>query len=668
MSGVEVAACVCAVVSAFHGGAELITTIKEKRASKKRWRIERQQEMERSFQEKTLQTALQDGEHRVQEYYDQKQRQLGYAFRVGDDIATSQLKDIVINMQGEIIRSLQIAVNVEQAVLDLTKLHEASIANRMSAERSMDDLRQRIVLTMSLPRELEDSSHQRLAAGPQYPNSHPSRMSTVRRRGSNESMDSFITANGDLSDLPDAVTIPGGQLNRYLSVSRNPTNGNRRSPWRLPTIRKHDNDIMTIRGVRMHDNDDAESRIQEYESDEDLHEQLGAVHLQDDGDDREQTPPELPPRPSISLSTASSSSGAPVAGPSNYHPRPYQRTSSASTSGLSSDRTPSVTSNETSSTANGTTPATSEARSTRSSISVGQPDLSKTMTQAEIIKAQRKYSAPEVVHAPANKPSKRNTDPPTQRPAPPLQTTLVCKDTKRPWLGFNTVPWIEITNPPPTQPPIPRSLDIWLPLPKPCKENNYHNFCKGSWLSRNTPEFPKDHLRIAHAETRLDATRAVKTRTKHWQCKKCVFKSEALDSPLSPAANKIFSSSSSPPSPSAGIRYRWLFLLKSHAPCKTPPPTSSSQDYTYACIFCAAEARPSALFNGLHLLIRHIAVAHPKYSMTAEVRAKTRAVVGEVADADDLGWDVNFPAEEVVELGDGQGVRRSSTEGFVEVA
>lgn len=208
-----------AVVSAFHGGAELITMIIEKRSNKKRKKEMRQQQqreakMEQFFQERMLQTSLTDGERRVQDHYDAGQRQLGYAYRRGDDIATSQLKDVVINMQGEIVRSLQIAVSVEQAVLDLTKLHEASIANRMSAEKSMDDLRQRIILTMSIPPALENNTSQGQEEGFGF-EGYKSRMPTLRRRGSSDWINSFQTAEVELLA---AVTIPGRQPSRHLNV------------------------------------------------------------------------------------------------------------------------------------------------------------------------------------------------------------------------------------------------------------------------------------------------------------------------------------------------------------------------------------------------------------------------------------------------------------------
>lgn len=671
MSGIEVVACVAAVVSAFHGGAELITIIKDKRSHKKEKRDRRrkerlEREMEQFFQEKMLHTSLQDGEHRVQEHYELEQRQLGYAFRRGDDIATSQLKDVVINMQGEIIRSLQIAVSFEQAELDLSKLHEASITNRMSAERSMDDLRERIILTLPVPRQLEDHTARGQGEGFEY-EGYLSRMPTLRRRGSNDSVDSFQTAE---ADFPAAVTIPGGQPGRHLSVHRPFTNNGRtRSDgavqraasrvsiaWRLPSIRKHDNDIMTLRGLRMHDNDDAESRIQEYSSEDDPAENFRAVDMHTGRSVGAETQPDPPARPSNSLSTASSSTGAPTAGPSSNQTHPRPREASVSI-GPSSDRAASIASNETSSTNNPSTPSTSEASSTRSNPSVvASPHLSATMTHFEIARAQRAYSAPEVVPPPMNKLAKHYSHPTQRRPQDP-QKTVPFKDPSRPWLGVRAVPWIGIqTNPSPKlTPSISRSLtDPWLPLAKPSKENNFHNYCRGSWLARS--ESPKDGISIALVPT----SGSFYTNIPHWQCKKCDFKSEGLPANPSPIPNKILFASS-------GLRYRWLFLLKSHAKCKDQRTTT--ENYSYGCIFCTAEGRATATYGGLKTLVEHILARHPRGEMTQEVLAKTRTVVGRVAESEDDGWDVNFP-EVASEIGEGEdwGSRGDSVDAITAVA
>lgn len=76
MSGLEVVGCIAAVVSAFHGGAELVKAIKKKHKKRK--------DVERDFQEKQLQESLEQGEKQVSVRYCAEYDVFGYAFRAGD--------------------------------------------------------------------------------------------------------------------------------------------------------------------------------------------------------------------------------------------------------------------------------------------------------------------------------------------------------------------------------------------------------------------------------------------------------------------------------------------------------------------------------------------------------------------------------------------------------
>lgn len=76
MSGLEVVAAVAAVVSAFHGGAELLKHIKTKRRQARQARQE--------FEEDQLQSSLETGEKQITQHYDQDMRQYGDLMRVGD--------------------------------------------------------------------------------------------------------------------------------------------------------------------------------------------------------------------------------------------------------------------------------------------------------------------------------------------------------------------------------------------------------------------------------------------------------------------------------------------------------------------------------------------------------------------------------------------------------
>lgn len=79
LTGSQVVAAVSAVVSAFHGGSELLKHIKKKRRAR-RARDQAQQE----FEEKQLQDSLVSGEQQIGLRYAQDRRELGDLMRVGD--------------------------------------------------------------------------------------------------------------------------------------------------------------------------------------------------------------------------------------------------------------------------------------------------------------------------------------------------------------------------------------------------------------------------------------------------------------------------------------------------------------------------------------------------------------------------------------------------------
>lgn len=74
-SHLEIVAAVSAVVSAFHGGAELVKQIRKR--SKKR-------KGEQFVKEKLLQEALESGEVQISQRYTTHHDELGPPFRIGD--------------------------------------------------------------------------------------------------------------------------------------------------------------------------------------------------------------------------------------------------------------------------------------------------------------------------------------------------------------------------------------------------------------------------------------------------------------------------------------------------------------------------------------------------------------------------------------------------------
>ncbi|KAH8732150.1 hypothetical protein GQ44DRAFT_721456 [Phaeosphaeriaceae sp. PMI808] len=142
MSGLEVVAAVAAIVSAFHGGSELLKHIKTKRR--------RSREAQQEFEEKKLQDSLVSGEQQISLRWAQDMKEFGDLIRVGDVVARDQLQHITIMMQGEIIKALQMAVQFEHAVLNLTLLQEASNTNKQATFVTLDQLKQRLVTRLPI--------------------------------------------------------------------------------------------------------------------------------------------------------------------------------------------------------------------------------------------------------------------------------------------------------------------------------------------------------------------------------------------------------------------------------------------------------------------------------------------------------------------------------------
>lgn len=89
-----------------------------------------------------------------------------------------------------------------------------------------------------------------------------------------------------------------------------------------------------------------------------------------------------------------------------------------------------------------------------------------------------------------------------------------------------------------------------------------------------------------------------------------------------------------------GVRYRFPFCARSHAPYKHPSGAFRPR-YTYGCLFCTAEGKRSATHAGSDALMEHIATKH-RTNLTPEVSKRTHSIVGRLAGREE-GWDVNLP-------------------------
>lgn len=255
MSGLEVVGIVAAVVSAFHGGAELIKMHKKHRARKRAKREQHAQELaqhpsdpqDRWLQD-MLHTSLEQGETAVIKRFQDEYRSLGRHSQLlclGDQRAKQELLMIAVSLQAEVIASLRRAQHDLDVIIEMVQLqalYETAITKKVEAVRSICELRQRIEVSLPIPRRSADS-----ALG-------------ISRRTSSESLaKTFVTAAVKF-DMPEPM-LRGLRSMRHLQVQSQETQRSqapRRSDlsdntllpyeYLIPPIRPQDIEILTLAG------------------------------------------------------------------------------------------------------------------------------------------------------------------------------------------------------------------------------------------------------------------------------------------------------------------------------------------------------------------------------------------------------------------------------------
>lgn len=173
---------------------------------------------------------------------------------------------------------------------------------------------------------------------------------------------------------------------------------------------------------------------------------------------------------------------------------------------------------------------------------------------------------------------------------------------------------------------------------RPCKANNYWGFCKGAWTTR---EDVKKGLALRTQPSGMYNTKDI------WECRECTFKGATFSAPHPTKKNKeitvvdprIMTSKSQ-------IRYKWIFLAKSHIKKKTSE--SHTEGSCYGCVFCSLEDRVSSVYGGVETLMNHIALCHVA-GMSENTRRKARCVVGRMPGMGETEWDICIPIFERVE-------------------
>jgi hypothetical protein len=517
MSGIEVIGIVASLVSAFHGGAELVKLYKSRRAKKRAKRQQHEQglqavEAQDQVMQDMLHTSLEEGEAVVRRQFLDEQRALGQysqLLRSGDDRAKQELLMIAVSLQAEVIASLGKAQENLQVIVDMIQLralHEATITRRYEAIRSITELRQRIEVTLPIPRLSADS-----ALG-----------ISISRRNSNESLArTFVTAAANLY-----ISEPTAQ--RLLAVP--PTPGRQQSQlgrpgpsittlssyqYLIPEIRAQDIEILTLAGEPIE------------------HDTVHNTPIS-----RSTTIPHV----LVPVSESSSSSQLTPESDSQPFERagPYflPRTLSENTAWPRFEHFTAL-----------------EATQTYSTLS----------------------AAPDIVRA-------------LSAPAHPFPTTIA---------------------------PEP-DADVTSHL----RSSGHLPYCAGALAAQKDfrASFTRLQLPILPGSNKLHPS---------WKCSACDFNASDGDGRLLQRIDFAH-----------GVRYRFPFCARSHAPYEHPPHAFRPR-YTYGCLFCTAEGRTSAIHTGSDALMAHIATKH-RTNLTPEIRTRTHSVIGRLAGRDE-GWDVNLP-------------------------
>lgn len=187
---------------------------------------------------------------------------------------------------------------------------------------------------------------------------------------------------------------------------------------------------------------------------------------------------------------------------------------------------------------------------------------------------------------------------------------------------------------------------------RPCKDNNYWGFCKGAWATRE--DFKKG-LGLGTRPEGLYNTSQI------WQCKHCCFEGPSFTVPHPTKKNKkevvidpnIHTSA-------VGIRYRWIFLAKSHVKKKTiindTPRTAGARkgagtedgDCSYGCVICSVEGKVTGIYGNVETLMNHIFMEHVRPgSMSETTMMRSKCVVGRTAESGEE-WDLNASMEGVL--------------------
>lgn len=386
------------------------------------------------------------------------------------------------------MQALQIARAVESAVLDLTRLHESSITSRKDAIQAMDDLCRRIMSNGARYNQYgEDWYGPRGSTESPRPHYNYPHMERMRSDGSDpyqaEAMRGYSTSpmmsganQGQHQAFQRAQSIRQPE-NMTMYPGRYQSQHTPSHSWSGPPMYR--NDMMHARQTSLSEIEEDQARKMRQYSDV---EQLSELSLRDSGIGSDVGSRNTPAPPSInSVGTTDIPRQASInSDRSNAsQPRETRQESSSSprnTYSTSAARRKPVPQNNDNDMSPESSDAESEQPSSRTA-SASQPGSASASGNSRTIETAdemtRAMAAPEVVTRENGPMLTQNRDRPTPHSKRPNHLASVHPALRMPYNYIDS-------------PASPEPDNVWLPLPRPAKHNNYHGFCKGAWQIRKS--------------------------------------------------------------------------------------------------------------------------------------------------------------------------------------
>ena len=161
------------------------------------------------------------------------------------------------------------------------------------------------------------------------------------------------------------------------------------------------------------------------------------------------------------------------------------------------------------------------------------------------------------------------------------------------------------------------------PKPNPDAKNLYNGFCLGAYKMQ--VGFGQESLKLKNASISMGGE------MNYWACinKYCVFEGPAWKS------GKTWNISNAV-RVRHGVQYRWKFLAKSHVALSK----TSGRAFDYQCIFCISQGQPSAVYRTESAFIEHVST-HRGQRADASIADKFCCIDDRVARAEE-DFDINL--------------------------